>query len=181
MERLVKVYQTNQAALGQELGLKNPMAVPRVRKVTINVGLNQARADQKKIDRMTTVIASLTGQTPSLRRARKAISSFKLRAGDPVGLALTLRGDRMYNFLERLIRVALPRVRDFRGISTRNLDGQGNLSIGLREVSVFPEIRYEDADVLSGMEVTIVTTAATNEQASSLLKHLGLPLVQDSK
>lgn len=178
MERMATVYRQAQTELKQDLGIKNTMALPRLVKVAVNVGLNQARADQKKIDQMTRVIGVLTGQKPSLRRARKAISSFKLRAGDPVGLSLTLRGDRMYDFLERLIRVALPRVRDFRGISVSHLDGHGNLSIGLREVSVFPEIRYEDADVLSGMEVTVVTTAADDPAAVALFKQLGLPLVE---
>lgn len=181
MDRMATVYKAASGTLGETLGVTNRMALPRVQKVMVNVGLNQARLDQKKIEQMTRVLGVLTGQKPSIRRARKAIASFKLRANEPVGLALTLRGQRMYDFLERLIRIALPRVRDFRGISVGNLDGHGNLSIGLKEVSVFPEIRYEDVDVLTGLQVTIVTTATTDAAARELLRVLGLPLVDQTK
>ncbi len=177
MDRLVDIYNKEvRPALGTELGIKNVMAVPRIEKVTVNVGLNQARSDQKKVANIERVVAIITGQKPSLRRARKSIASFKLRAGEPVGLALTLRGKRMYDFLERLMRIALPRVRDFRGISRSSIDQQGNLTIGMREMSVFPEIGYEDAEVVSGLEVTIVTTARDAAAGAKLLKALGTPL-----
>lgn len=180
MDRLANVYTREvRPALQSELGISNVMAVPRITKVTVNVGLNQAREDQKKIENIQRVVAIVTGQKPSLRRARKSIASFKLRAGEPVGLALTLRGQRMYDFLERLMRVALPRVRDFRGISRSSMDQRGNLTIGMREMSVFPEIGYEDADIVSGLEVTIVTTARTAEAGAKLLKALGVPLAAE--
>lgn len=181
MERLITLYNTNiRPELAKELSIDNPMAVPKVVKVTVNIGLNQLRSDEKKVASLSKALASITGQVPARRRARKAIASFKLRQGDLVGLSLTLRGPRMYDFLERLIRIALPRVRDFRGIARTNFDGHGNLTIGLRELSIFPEIRFEDVDVPHGLEVTIVTTAKTNEQGEKLLARLGVPFrVQD--
>lgn len=178
MDRLQTLYkQSIRQDLGKELAIGNLHAVPRVTKMMINVGLNLSRTDAKKITQIERVIATIAGQKPSLRRARKAISSFKLRAGDPVALSLTLRGQRMYDFLERLVRVVLPRVRDFRGIPRKSFDGRGNLSIGLREMSVFPEIKYEDIDILHGIEITIVTTATSDDQGAKLLRALGMPLV----
>lgn len=177
MERLADMYiKEIRRQLASELQIANLLAVPRVVKVTVNVGLNQARSDAKKVSEISRVVARITGQKPSLRRARKSISSFKLRAGEPVGLALTLRGKRMYDFIERLTRIALPRVRDFRGIRSASLDAQGNLTLGIRELSVFPEIGYDDSGVVSGLEVTIVTTAHDTASGAKLLKALGVPL-----
>lgn len=181
MERLKVMIQQLRPALAQELGLTNPMAVPRLIKVTINVGLNDLRHDTKKIERVSGVLATVTGQKPSLRRSRKAVASFKLRAGEPVGLALTLRGKRMYDFLERFIRVVLPRVRDFRGISPTSFDTHGNLTVGLRDLSVFPEIRYEDLDTVRGLEVTLVMNAETPQSGAKLLTALGFPLIRSQE
>ncbi len=182
MKRLIEVYTEDlHPRLSQELKLSNRYAVPAVKKVVLNVGLNLARLDQKKIDQIEKIVATIAGQIPALKRARKAVASFKLRSGDPVALSLTLRGKRMYDFLERLTRIALPRVRDFRGISRKGFDGSGNLSIGLRELSVFPEIRYEDLDVVHGIEITVVTTATTDRAGDKLLSGLGFPLAGERR
>ena len=176
MERLRTVYQQARPGLAQELKLSNIMAVPRLAKVVVNVGLNELRHDPKKIERVSRVLAIITGQKPSLRRSKKAIASFKLRAQDPVGLALTLRGNRMYDFLERFTRVVLPRVRDFRGLSPESLDECGNLTVGLKDLSVFPEIAYEDLDVARGLEVTIVLNTKTRQAGVLVFSALGFPL-----
>lgn len=179
MPTLRQTYQQSlRPALSQELAIANHLAVPRLAKIVVNVGLSDYRLDQKKIAVISENLGRITGQRPSLRRARKAVSSFKLRAGDPVGLSLTLRGKRMYDFFERLTRIALPRVRDFRGIPRRNFDGRGNLSLGIREQTVFPEIRYEDVSELFGLEITIVTTARTDAAAEKLLAALGIPFAK---
>lgn len=176
MDKLITIYRKKIVPdLMRELKRDNKLSLPRIKKVTMNVGLNQFRLDQKKIDAIAKTLAMITGQKPSLRRARQAVSSFKLRAGDPVGLALTLRGKRMYDFLERLIRIALPRVRDFRGIPKSSLDGQGNITIGIREQIVFPEIRYEDISDIHGVEVTIVSTAKNNDEAEKFFSAVGVP------
>lgn len=179
MERMAEIYtKTIRPELQAELA-SNIHAVARVQKVVVNVGLNQNRADGKKVASIEKTTAQITGQKPALRSARKAVSSFKIRQGEPVGLFLTLRGERMYDFLERLIRIALPRIRDFRGISRKNFDGRGNLSIGIREMSVFPEIRYEDMSVPHGMQITIVTSAKTDEAGEQLLSRLGIPFIKN--
>lgn len=167
--------ETLRPALGRELGLVNLHAIPRITKVTVSVGVGQIRAETKKIEALERALAAITGQQPVRRTAKKSIASFKLRAGELVGLSLTLRGRRMYHFLERLIRIALPRVRDFRGIPRSSLDGGGNLSLGIRELAVFPEIRFEDLDLAQGLAVTITTTARTDAAAASLLDGLGMP------
>jgi large subunit ribosomal protein L5 len=178
LARLATIFKDVRPVLAKELGEANVMAVPQVEKVTINLGLNELRHDPKKIEHIGRVLATISGQKPSLRRAKKAVSSFKLRADEPVGLALTLRGKRMYDFLERLIRIILPRVRDFRGISPKSFDGEGNLTVGLRDLSVFPEIRYEDLAIAKGLEVTIVTKAGSRERGAKVLTALGFPLIK---
>ena len=178
MIRLREISKNSRAALAKELHESNVMAVPTVQKVNVNIGLNELRHDNKKIEHVGRVLAIITGQKPSLRRSKKAVSSFKLREGEPVGLALTLRGSRMYDFLERFIRIILPRVRDFRGIPQKSFDAEGNITVGIRDLSVFPEIRYEDLDVVRGLEVTIVTNAGAPERGAKVLAALGFPLVR---
>lgn len=182
MERLQEYYlKTIRPELASELKISNLLAVPRITKILVNLGLGQVRNDEKKIATLERALATITGQKPVRRLARKSVASFKLRQGDVVALSLTLRGSRMYDFLERLIRIALPRVRDFRGIPETSFDGHGNLTIGLRELGVFPEIRYEDVDLSHGLEITIVTTARTDAEGIALLRRLGLPLARSPK
>ncbi len=174
--RLKQLYRDEVvAALIQEFGYRNVMEVPRLHKVTVNIGLGEALRDAKAVDNASRDLALITGQRPVVTRARKSIAGFKVRAGMPVGLMVTLRGDRMYDFLDRLFNVALPRIRDFRGLSSKSFDGRGNYSIGLREQLVFPEIDYDTIDRLRGLEVNIVTTARSDAEGKALLRHLGLP------
>jgi large subunit ribosomal protein L5 len=151
------------------------MAVPRLHKVVVNMGLGEATQNAKLLDPASNDLAQITGQKPVITRAKKSIAAFKVRAGMPIGAMVTLRGDRMYEFLDRLINVALPRVRDFRGVSTKSFDGRGNYTLGLRDQLIFPEIDYAKVDKLKGMNVTIVTTAGSDDQARALLRHLGMP------
>jgi large subunit ribosomal protein L5 len=153
----------------------NTMAVPRLRKIILNMGLGEATRNIKVIDSAVDEIGKITGQKPVIRRAKKAISSFKLRQGMPIGVSVTLRGDRMYEFLDRLISIALPRVRDFRGLPSDAFDGRGNYTMGLRDQTLFPEIDYAKIDKMRGMNVTIVTSARNDDQARTLLIHLGMP------
>jgi large subunit ribosomal protein L5 len=162
--------------LQDDLGIKNPMAVPTLEKVVVSVGVKEALTDNKVMDEVEKDIATITGQKPSVRRAKKSIAGFKLRAGQPIGLAVTLRGERMWSFLERLISAALPRVRDFRGLPEDSFDGHGNYSLGLREQVVFPEVDYAKVSKIRGFEVTIKTTARDDESARKLLKMIGLPI-----
>lgn len=162
--------------LQQQLGVASVMAVPRVEKVVINIGLGAATQNPKLIDQAVDDLARIAGQRPVVTRARKAIANFKLREGMPIGVSVTLRRDRMYEFLERLINVALPRVRDFRGLNPRGFDGRGNYTLGLREQIVFPEIDLDKVEKINGLSVSIVTTARTDEQGRALLTALGVPL-----
>ncbi|HET7751980.1 MAG TPA: 50S ribosomal protein L5 [Terriglobales bacterium] len=162
-------------ALMKEFELENPMAVPRLHKVVVNMGLGEATQNAKLLDPLSNDLAQITGQKPVITKAKKSIAAFKVRAGMPIGAMVTLRGDRMYEFLDRLINVALPRVRDFRGVSTKSFDGRGNYTLGLRDQLIFPEIDYSKVDKLKGMNVTIVTTAASDDQSRALLRHLGMP------
>jgi large subunit ribosomal protein L5 len=162
-------------ALMKEFELKNPMAVPRLHKVVVNMGLGEATQNAKLLDPLSNDLAQITGQKPVITKAKKSIAAFKVRAGMPIGAMVTLRGDRMYEFLDRLINVALPRVRDFRGVPTKSFDGRGNYTLGLRDQLIFPEIDYSKVDKLKGMNVTIVTTAASDDQSRALLRHLGMP------
>ncbi len=164
--------------LQSELGLVNIMQVPRPEKIVINMGVGEAAKDAKAMDGAVKDLTTIAGQRPSLRRARKSIATFKIREGMPVGAAVTLRGDRMWDFLDRLMSVALPRIRDFRGLDPKSFDGRGNYSFGLVEQLVFPEIDYDDIDATRGMDVTIVTTAKNDDQGRALLTALGFPLRQ---
>jgi large subunit ribosomal protein L5 len=161
--------------LMKELDVKNPMAVPRLHKIVVNMGVGEATQNAKLIDPAVNELGQITGQKPVVTRAKKSIAAFKVREGMPIGAMLTLRGDRMYEFFDRLVSIVLPRVRDFRGVSTKSFDGRGNYTLGLHDQLIFPEIDYAKVDKLKGMNVTIVTTARSDDQARSLLKHLGMP------
>jgi large subunit ribosomal protein L5 len=162
-------------ALMKEFELQNPMAVPRLHKIVVNMGVGEATQNAKVLDPAVNELGQITGQRPVVTKAKKSIAAFKVRAGMPIGAMVTLRGDRMYEFMDRLVNVVLPRVRDFRGVSTRAFDGRGNYTLGLHDQLIFPEIDYAKVDKLKGMNVTIVTTAGSDEQARSLLRHLGMP------
>jgi large subunit ribosomal protein L5 len=162
-------------ALMKELELKNPMAVPRLHKIVVNMGVGEATQNAKLIDPAVNELGQIAGQKPVVTRAKKSIAAFKVREGMPIGAMVTLRGDRMYEFFDRLVSIVLPRVRDFRGVSTKSFDGRGNYTLGLHDQLIFPEIDYAKVDKLKGMNVTIVTTARSDDQARSLLKHLGMP------
>ncbi|HKV80777.1 MAG TPA: 50S ribosomal protein L5 [Candidatus Sulfotelmatobacter sp.] len=159
----------------KELELKNPMAVPRLHKIVVNMGVGEATQNAKVLDPAVNELGQITGQKPVVTRAKKSIAAFKVRQGQSIGAMVTLRGDRMYEFFDRLVNIVLPRVRDFRGVSSKSFDGRGNYTIGLHDQLIFPEISYEKVDKLKGMNVTIVTTAANDNQARSLLKHMGMP------
>src|SRR5918999_3297378 len=176
MARLKKKYQDDVVpAMMQEFGYKNAMQVPRLEKITVNVGLGEATQNIKALDAAVAEIAAITGQKPVVTRAKKSIANFKLRQGVPIGCMVTLRRDRMYEFLDRLIHAALPRVRDFKGVSDRSFDGRGNYSLGLREQIIFPEINADKVEKTRGMTVTITTTAKTDPEGRALLKLLGMP------
>ena len=176
MPRLRELYREHIVpAMRKELGYKNVMQVPRLEKIVVNVGVGEALQNAKALDATVQDITTITGQKPIVTRARKSIANFKLREGNPIGVKVTLRGNRMWDFLDRLCNIALPRQRDFRGISPDSFDGRGNYSLGLREQLVFPEIDYDKIDKIRGMEIAIVTTAQTDEEALHLLRHLGLP------
>jgi large subunit ribosomal protein L5 len=162
-------------ALMTEFGYKNPMQVPRVEKIVVNMGVGEAVQDPKKIDAAVSDLTAITGQHPVVIRARRSIATFKLRQNMPIGVKVTLRSHRMYEFLDRLITVALPRVRDFRGVSARSFDGRGNYALGLREQLVFPEIDYDKVDAVRGMDIVIVTTAKTDAEAKALLTGFEMP------
>src|SRR5881227_2428060 len=162
-------------ALMKEFEFQNPMAVPRLNKIVVNMGVGEATQNAKVLDPAVNELSQITGQKPVVTRAKKSIAEFKVRAGMPIGAMVTLRGDRMYEFFDRLVNVVLPRVRDFRGVSTKSFDGRGNYTLGLHDQLIFPEISYEKVDKLKGMNVTIVTTARDDNQARTLLKHLGMP------
>ena len=162
-------------SLKKELGISNPMAIPRIEKIVINMGLGEATQNVKIMDPLVADLASIAGQKPVITKAKKSIAQFKLREGMPIGAMVTLRGDAMYEFLDRLISIALPRVRDFRGVSTKSFDGRGNYTLGLRDQLIFAEIDYAKVDKLKGMNVTIVTTAQDDNGARSLLKGFGMP------
>ena len=162
-------------ALLKELELANVMAVPRLHKIVVNMGVGEATQNAKVLDPAVNELGQITGQKPVVTRAKKSIAAFKVRQGQAIGAMVTLRGDRMYEFFDRLVNVVLPRVRDFRGVSTKSFDGRGNYTLGLHDQLIFPEISYEKVDNLKGMNVTIVTTAANDNQARTLLKHMGMP------
>jgi large subunit ribosomal protein L5 len=174
--RLHEHYETTvRPALMQEFGYKNPMQVPRLEKIVVNMGVGEAVQDSKKAEAAAADLTAITGQHPVITKAKRSIATFKLREGMPIGCKVTLRRERMYEFLDRLITVALPRVRDFRGISGRSFDGRGNFALGLKEQLVFPEIDYDRVDATRGMDVAIVTTARTDAEAKALLKAFDMP------
>ena len=174
--RLKEKYHAEiKQALQKELGLENPMAVPELEKIVINMGLGEATQNTKLLDPLVADLANITGQKPVTTKAKKSIAAFKVRAGMPIGAMVTLRGDQAYEFVDRLISIALPRVRDFRGVSTKSFDGRGNYTLGLRDQLIFPEIDYSKVEHQKGMNITIVTTAGSDEHARALLKAMGMP------
>src|SRR5579884_154615 len=177
--RLRQHYKKNVVqALTKEFGYKNVMAVPKVEKVAINIGLGEATQNPKLMDGAVNELGAIAGQKPVVTKAKKSIAAFKLREGMSIGAMVTLRGDRMYEFLDRLMNVALPRVRDFRGVSAKSFDGRGNYTLGVKDQLIFPEIDYAKVDKVKGMNVTIVTTAADDNGARTLLRHFGMPFRQ---
>jgi large subunit ribosomal protein L5 len=173
-----KYHKEIRLALQKELGLENTMAVPRLEKIVLNMGLGEATQNNKLIDPLVGDLGAITGQKPVLTKAKKSIAAFKVREGMSIGAMVTLRGDTMYEFLDRLISVALPRVRDFRGVSTKSFDGRGNYTLGLRDQLIFAEIDYSKVEKLKGMNVTIVTSASDDNSARALLKQFGMPFRQ---
>jgi len=177
MNRLHERYRSEVVpALRRDFGYGNLLQVPRVDKVVVNVGLGEALKNAKAIDAATGDLATITGQKPVVTRARRSIAQFRLRAGNPIGAFVTLRGERMWDFLDRLVSIALPRIRDFRGLPGKSFDGRGNFTIGLREQLVFPEVDYDKIDRLRGLEITIVTSARSDEEGRRLLEYLGMPI-----
>jgi large subunit ribosomal protein L5 len=162
-------------AMQKQFGYKNPNQVPRLEKIVVNVGLGEALQNAKAVDAAVGDIAAITGQKPIVTRAKRSIAQFRVRTGNPIGVKVTLRGERMWDFLERLTRLALPRIRDFRGVPGKSFDGRGNYSLGLREQLAFPEIDYDKVDRLRGLEISIVTTAKSDEESKKLLELLGMP------
>lgn len=179
MARLKDRYREEVApALKEKFDIQNPMRIPRIEKVVVNMGVGEAVVNSKAMDGAMEDLAKITGQKPQLRRARKSIAGFKIREGMPVGARVTLRGERMWEFLDRLISIALPRVRDFRGINPNAFDGRGNFALGLREQLIFPEISYDSIDATRGLDVAVVTTAESDEEGRELLRLLGMPFRQ---
>jgi large subunit ribosomal protein L5 len=178
--RLKAEYENEiRARLKDELGLKSIMQVPRIEKITLNMGVGEAKTDAKQLDAAIEELTTIAGQRAQVRRARKSVAQFKIREGMPIGAKVTLRGARMYEFLDRLISIALPRIRDFRGLNPRSFDGRGNYSLGVREQIIFPEINYDDIQQVRGLDVTITTTAETDDHARALLQAIGLPFSGD--
>ena len=177
--RLKEHYETVvRPALTKEFGYKNPMQLPRIDKVVINMGVGKAVQDSKKIQSAVKDLTAISGQKPVVTRAKKSIAAFKLRQGMPIGCKVTLRGDRMYEFLDRLITIALPRTRDFRGIPERSFDGRGNFAMGVKEQIIFPEINYDEVDEIRGMDIVITTTAKTDDEGRVLLKNFDMPFLK---
>jgi large subunit ribosomal protein L5 len=182
MARLKDRYNEEiRPALVRRFGYSSVMQAPKLEKVTLNMGVGEAKQDSKMLEAAQSQLATITGQQPSVRRARKSVAAFKLREGMPVGLSVTLRGERAYEFLDRLTAIALPRLRDFRGLNPRSFDGRGNYSLGIREQIIFPEINYDDIQQVRGLDVAITTSAKTDEQALELLRGLGMPFAADGR
>ncbi|MGV8073689.1 MAG: 50S ribosomal protein L5 [Syntrophobacteraceae bacterium] len=176
MARLRETFQNEVAPkLQEKFGYKSPMQIPRITKIVLNMGLGEAIQNIKILDSATAELAQISGQKPVITRARQSIAAFKLRKGMPIGCMVTLRGDRMYEFFDKLVNIALPRVRDFRGVSSKALDGRGNYTLGIKEQIIFPEIDYDKIDKIKGMNITIVTTADNDEEARMLLALMGMP------
>jgi large subunit ribosomal protein L5 len=168
-------------ALIERFGYSTPMQAPKVLKVTVNMGVGDAKQDSKMLEQAQEQLAMITGQRPNIRRARKSIAQFRLREGMPVGLTVTLRGDRLYEFLDRLFSVAMPRIRDFRGVNPRSFDGRGNYTLGVKEQVIFPEIDYDEIDQTRGLDITITTNGCTDEEAFALLEAFGMPFAKDGR
>src|ERR1700681_3151624 len=168
-------------ALIERFGYSSAMQAPRLEKITLNMGVGLAKTDSKVLKAATEQLATIAGQQPSVRRARKSIAAFKLREGMPVGVAVTLRGERSYEFLDRLMSIAIPRIRDFRGLNPRSFDGRGNYSMGVREQIIFPEVDYDEIDQVRGLDITITTSAASDEESFALLELLGMPFARDPR
>jgi large subunit ribosomal protein L5 len=182
MARLKDSYNDRiRAQLIEKFGYTSSMQAPKLTKITVNMGVGEAKQDTKMLDAAREQLAAITGQQPNIRRARKSVAAFKLREGMPVGLTVTLRGERAYEFLDRLTAVAIPRIRDFRGLNPRSFDGRGNYSMGVREQIIFPEIDYDNIDQVRGMDVTITTTAQTDAEAFALLSALGMPFAREGR
>jgi large subunit ribosomal protein L5 len=182
MARLKDAYNERiRAQLIEKFGYSSPMQAPKLTKITVNMGVGEAKQDAKMLEAAKAQLAALAGQQPNVRRARKSVAAFKLREGMPVGLSVTLRGERAYEFLDRLTAIAIPRIRDFRGLNPRSFDGRGNYSVGLREQIIFPEIDYDNIDQVRGMDVTITTNAQTDAEAFALLDALGMPFSRDGR
>jgi large subunit ribosomal protein L5 len=180
--RLKQQYNDElRAQLKEQLGLSSIMQVPQITKVTLNIGVGEAKTEAKALDSAIDELSIIAGQRAQVRRARKSVAQFKIREGMPIGARVTLRGDRMWEFLDRLISIALPRIRDFRGLNPRSFDGRGNYSLGLREQIIFPEIDYDSINQIRGLDVAITTTAETDEQAEALLRSLGFPLATEEQ
>jgi large subunit ribosomal protein L5 len=179
MPRLMERYRSEvREKLTEEFGYRNVHQVPRLEKIVVNMGIGEAAANPKLLDRASEELALITGQKPATRRARKSIANFKLRAGQPVGCTVTLRGNRMWEFFDRLVSVSLPRVRDFKGVSPKAFDGRGNYSLGVREQIIFPEVDYDKVERITGLNVTVCTTARNDAEGKALLTHLGMPFRQ---
>jgi large subunit ribosomal protein L5 len=168
-------------ALTERFGYSTPMRAPRITKITVNMGVGDAKQDSKMLEAATEQLATITGQRPNVRRARKSIAQFKVREGMPVGVAVTLRGERSYEFLDRLMSVAIPRIRDFRGLNPRAFDGRGNYSMGVREQIIFPEVDYDEVDQVRGLDITITTTAQSDNEAFALLEAFGMPFAKEGR
>jgi large subunit ribosomal protein L5 len=182
MARLKTQYNDQiRPALIAKFGYSSPMQAPKIAKVTVNMGVGEAKQDSKMLETAAEQLAAITGQRPNVRRARKSIAQFKLREGMPVGLAVTLRGERAYEFLDRLFSVAMPRIRDFRGVNPRGFDGRGNFTMGVREQTIFPEIDYDAIDQTRGLDISITTTAQTDAEAFALIEAIGMPFAKDGR
>ncbi len=180
--RLKTRYQDEiRPSLIERFGYSSAMQAPRIEKITVNMGCGDAKQDSKMLDAASEQLGIITGQKPNVRRARKSIAQFKVREGMPVGVAVTLRGERSYEFLDRLMSVAIPRIRDFRGLSPRSFDGRGNYSLGVREQIIFPEVDYDEIDQVRGLDITITTTAASDAESFALLEALGMPFAKDGR
>ena len=180
--RLKEQYENEiRPQLQEELGLSSIMQVPKLMKITLNMGVGEAKTDAKQLDSAMDELTIIAGQRPQVRKARKSVAQFKIREGMPIGAKVTLRGARMYEFLDRLVSIALPRIRDFRGLNPGSFDGRGNYSLGIREQIIFPEINYDDIQQVRGLDVTITTTAETDEHAAALLRAFGLPFAAEGR
>lgn len=180
MDSLQKRYKEEiSKKLQEQLGIKNPMALPRLSKIVLNIGVKDAVSDKKNLEKMVVALSQITGQKPKITKAKKAIASFKLREGDAIGVVVTLRGKRMYSFFDKIVKIVLPRIKDFRGVRRTSFDGKGNYTLGLYEYSVFPEIDPASVERLQGMEVVVVTTAKTNTDGYALLEALGMPFAKE--